>query len=235
MIFGLSNTPEEAEIDHDRNLLLLMERIREKNVKLNPTKIQFKLKSISFMGHVITEEGIKPDPRKVQAIIEMPEPVDKLGVQRFIGMITYLSDFCPKLAEAVRPLHELTKPDMVFMWANTHANAFTEAKQLMASTPCLAYFDVSKSVTLQVDASERGLGGALLQPNDSGKLKPVAFSSGTMRPNEVNWAQIEKETLAICVACEKWDLWLYGKAITIHTDHQPLEIIFKKPLAKAPR
>jgi transposase InsO family protein len=167
--------------------------------------------------------------------MEMPEPKDKLGVQRFIGMITYLSSFCPKLAEAVHPLHELTKPDMVFMWAETHATAFKEAKQLMASTPCLAYFDVSKPVTLQVDASETGLGGALLQPDDSGKLQPVAFSSGTMRPNEVNWAQIEKETLAICAACEKWDLWLYGKAITIHTDHQPLEIIFKKPLAKAPR
>ena len=56
-----------------------------------------------------------------------------------------------------------------------------------------------------------------------------------MRPNEVLWAQIEKETLAICAACEKWDLWLYGKQITIHTDHQPLETIFKKPLANALR
>jgi transposase InsO family protein len=235
MVFGLGDTPAEAEIDHDRNLLALMQRVQVKNVKLNPSKVQFKLKAISFMGHVITEEGIRPDPAKVKAIMEMPEPVDRLGVQRFIGMITYLSDFCPKLAMAIHPLHELTKPDLAFIWAQTHASAFKEAKQLMASTPCLAYFDVSKAVTLQVDASETGLGGALLQPDDSGKLQPVAFSSGTMRPNEVNWAQIEKETLAICAACEKWDLWLYGKAITIHTDHQPLETIFKKTLAKAPR
>ncbi len=56
-----------------------------------------------------------------------------------------------------------------------------------------------------------------------------------MRPNEMLWAQIENETLAICAACEKWDLWLYGKQITIHTDHQPLKTIFKKPLSKAPR
>jgi hypothetical protein len=56
-----------------------------------------------------------------------------------------------------------------------------------------------------------------------------------MRSNEILWAQIEKETLAICAACEKWDLWLYGKQITVHTDHQPLETIFKKPLSKAPR
>ena len=90
-------------------------------------------------------------------------------------------------------------------------------------------------MVLQVDASENGLGAALLQPDADNKLKPVAFPSCLIRQNEVMWAQIEKETLAICAACEKWDLWLYGKTITVHSDHQPLETIFRKPLAKAPK
>ena len=75
----------------------------------------------------------------------------------------------------------------------------------------------------------------MLQPADHVRLQPVTYTSSTMRPNEVLWAQIEKETLAMCAACEKWDQWLYGKQMTIHTDHQPFETIFKKPLFKAPR
>ena len=86
-----------------------------------------------------------------------------------------------------------------------------------------------------MDASETGLGAALLQPDEDKKLKPVAFRSCLMKQNEILWAQIEKETLAICAACEKWDLWLFGKVITIHSDHEPLETIFKRPLAKAPK
>ena len=132
-------------------------------------------------------------------------------------------------------MHNLTKPDVQFIWASTHEEAWQTAKSLIADAPCLAYFDPKKPIILQVDASESGLGGAMLQPTDHGRLQPVAYTSSTMRPNEVLWAQIEKEILAICAACEKWDLWLYGKQITIHTDHQPLETIFKKPLSEAPR
>ena len=74
-----------------------------------------------------------------------------------------------------------------------------------------------------------------MQADSSGKLQPVAYMSCQLKPNEVQWAQIEKEALAICAACTKWDLWLYGKAVTVHSDHQALETIFKKPLAKAPK
>ena len=100
---------------------------------------------------------------------------------------------------------------------------------------CLAFFDQQKPVTLQVDASNYELRGALLQENTSGKLLPVAYMSCQLKPNKVQWAQIEKEALAICAACHKWDLWLYDKAIIVHSDHQALETIFKKPLEKAPK
>ena len=152
-----------------------MSRVRDRNIKLNPSKIQFKLKAISFMGHAITEDGVKADPDKVSAILNMATPTDKKGVQRFIGMVTYLGAFCPKLASAIRPLHELVKPDMEFIWASTHQSAVEKAKQLIASAPCLAFFNANNPVTLQVDASETGFGAALLQPDDSGKLQPVAY------------------------------------------------------------
>jgi hypothetical protein len=212
-----------------------MKRVLERNLKLNPSKVQFKLRKIRLMGHVITEDGVLPDPGKEESIIEMPIPNDKRSVQRFIGMVNYLHNFCPALSDVVHPLQNLIKSDIQFVWSEVHEKAFRKAKELIANAPCLAYFDPSKLVVLQVDASETGLGGAMLQPTVQGKLQPVAFTSSTMRPNEILWAQIEKETLAICAACEKWDLWLYGRQITVHTDHQPLETIFKKTLSNAPR
>ena len=129
----------------------------------------------------------------------------------------------------------LTQEAVPFIWSNAQDNAFTKAKQLISSAPVLAYYDLHKPVVLQTDASDYALGGALLQPNDNGKLQPVAFTSSSMSPTEQRYSQIEKECLAICNCFQKFDQWLYGKAdIVVHTDHQPLETIIKKPLNKAP-
>ena len=150
-------------------------------------------------------------------------------------MVNYLNTFCPALAETISPLHSLTRQDQPFVWADIYQHSFAKAKELITCSLCSAYFDVNKEVVLQVDASDTALGGSLLQPNGQGKLQPVAFTSCLMRPNEQRWTQIEKEALALCVACEKWYLWLYGKRITVHTDHQPLETIFKKNIRKGPK
>ncbi len=150
-------------------------------------------------------------------------------------MVNYLSTFCPNLSTVIKPLYDLTKSDQPYIWSSVHDTAFKTAKGLITQAPCLSYFDVNKAVYIQADASQTGLGASLLQPNDGGKLQPVAFTSCQMRPNEEAWAQIEKECLAIVSACDKWDQWIYGLTVTIHTDHQPLETIFKKPLSSAPR
>ena len=112
----------------------------------------------------------------------------------------------------------------------------------MAKAPCLRYFDVNAPVVLQVDASEYGLGAALLQPFSSSsnaadlQWQPVAFSSSSLTPTEQRYAQIEKEALAIVHRFHKFDQFLFGKSdITVQSDHKPLETIFKKPLASAPR
>ena len=235
LVYGLGDTQEESEKQHDLNLIALLDRARERNLKLNPDKIQFKLKRTSFMGHCITKEGVKPDTSKIEAIIKLPLPDNVKSLQRFIGMVNYLNSFCPSLADTINPLHNLTRQNTAFVWSNVHQRAFEKAKQLISSSPCLTYFDVSKPIVLQVDASNVALGGALLQPDHNEKLQLVAFTSCLLRPNETNWAHIEKETLAICNACEKWDLWLYGLKVVIHTNHHLLEIIFKKPLSKAPK
>ena len=193
--------------------------------------MQFKATSVTFMGHRLNDKGLEPDPAKISAITEMPRPEDKAGVQRFIGMCQYLSKFCPNLSASILPLRELTKQDAAFIWSNTHESAFNAAKELISRATALRYYDPSLPVTLQVDASEDAIGGVLLQQD-----QPVCFTSHTLSNTEKQYAQTEKECPATVTCMNKWHQYLYGKQhITVHTDHQPLESIFKKPISKAPR
>ena len=196
------------------------------------------------MGHVITTDGLHPNPVIVQAIVSMPTPTDKQGIRRFLGAINYLSKFCPQLSSITHPLRNLIKEDILFLLSTKHQQAFDEAKALANSAPCLAYYDVNAPVVLQVDASDYGLGAALLQPTkqygdsalDESSLQPIAYSSKSLTPTEQRYVQIEKECLAIVEAFNKFYQWLLGKPnITVHTDHQPLQSIFQKDLASAPK
>lgn len=230
-IIGQGDTKEEADLDHDKNMVALLDKCNEFGLRLSAKKIQFKSKSVTFMGHKLTDKGVAPDPTKITAVKEMPRPTDKAGVLRFLGMCQYLSKFCKNLSEEVLPLRELTKQDVEFIWADAQETAFQSAKNLIASNTVLRYYDVNKPVTLQVDASEEAIGGALIQDG-----QPVCFTSHTLDSTERNYAQIEKECLAIVTCMNKWHHYLFGKKdILVHTDHQPLETIFKKPLCKAPR
>ena len=242
IVIGRGKTLTEATQDHDRTVIELMDRLAQHGLRLNQDKIKFKTHTAPFMGHTLTPEGLKPSSEIASAVLNMPQPHDKAATRRFLGTITYLSKFCPRLSEVVRPLRDLTHINQEFLWADQHTDAFRLAKELVAQAPCLRYFDVTAPVVLQVDASEYGLGAALLQPaNHSSNLtdivwQPVAYSSSSLTPTEQRYAQIEKETLAIVHAFHKFDQLLFGKAdVIVHSDHKPLEIIFKRPLASAPR
>ena len=235
LVFGEGNDYAEAERDHDRRFIALMERCHHKNIKLNPQKLQFKLKEVKFMGTIHTNQGMEPDPDKVAAKTQLPTPQDKSALLRFIGMVNYLSPFCANLCSEIQPLRMIPQTAVPFIWSDAQDQAFNKAKQLIASAPVLAYYDLRDPVFLQTDASDYAVGGALFQPNNKGYLQPVAFTSSSMNPTEQRYSQIEKECLAICHAFQKFDHWLYGKHdIEVHTDHQPLETIMKKPLNKAP-
>ena len=109
-IISIADT--EARIDHDRNLIAVLERFEQHHVKLNLSKMKFLVREAIFMGHVITTDGLQPNPVTAQAIVNMPTPKDKEGVRRFLGKINYLSKFCPLLSTVTQPLRNLTKDDV---------------------------------------------------------------------------------------------------------------------------
>ena len=180
---------------------------------------------------MLTAEGVKINPRKVEAITKMLEPQNVKELMCFIGMVQYLSKFLPRLSDVMEPLRRLTDKDAQWQRSNSHQKIVDEIKQLVTKTPVLAYYDPTSEVTIQCDASQTGLGATLLQ-----RGRPVAFSSRALTPTEQRYAQIEKETLAIVHACTKFDQYLYGKAnIQVESDHKPLESIFKKDILKSPK
>lgn len=222
---------EEALTDHDRNLTALLQRAREVNLKLNKKKLKLKLSCVPCMGHLLTTEGLCPDPEKVAAVQHMQTPTDVKSLQRFLGFVNYLAKFLPHLSDVCEPLRRLTDKDVEWTWLSQHESAVDTVKQLVTCHPVLKYYNLQEEVTLQCDASETGLGAALLQNG-----QPVAFASRTQTPTEQRYAQIEKECLAIVFACDKFDQYLHGRDyITVHSDHKPLEVIFKKPLLTAPK
>ena len=123
LVFGEGSTEDEALVDHDRNLRLLMQRCRERNVKLNKAKVKLRCGEVPFLGHLITKDGLKADPAKVRAVLEMPTPTDVASVRRFIGFTNYLSKFLPRLSEICEPLRKLTLPDVEWFWTNLNERA----------------------------------------------------------------------------------------------------------------
>ena len=228
LVMGYGETHEEAVIDHDTNLTRLLQRARETNLKLNNSKINLRKSEVKFMGHVITDEGLKPDPDKVKAVEEMPRPTCKKELLSLLGFVNYLSKFLPRLAEVAQPLRNLTAKEAPFLWSPQRETAFAEIKQLVVNHPVLKFYDHKAEVTLQCDASDYGLGAALLQDG-----QPVANVSRTLSPTEKNYAQIEKECLAIVFDCQRYDQYLARKdKIYVESDHKPLQAIFKKPFTQ---
>jgi transposase InsO family protein len=230
LVIGYGTTQEEAERNHNDNLKKLLNRAREINLKLNSKKMNLRKTEVKFMGHVISKDGLKPDPEKITAIDNMPKPTCKQEMMSLLGFINYLAKFLPKLAEVSQPLRDLTTKNAQFVWSSQHERAFTEVKRLVSNHPVLKYYDVKEEVTLQCDASEKGLGATLLQNG-----QPVAFASRTLSPTERRYAQIEKECLAIVFGCQKFAQYISRRAkVTVESDHKPLQSIFKKSLLEAP-
>ncbi|XP_062699497.1 uncharacterized protein K02A2.6-like [Aedes albopictus] len=229
LIFGCGDTVEEAVLDHNRCLEAFLQRVKQQNIKLNIDKVKLCRENVKFFGHVLTSAGVKADPDKISSILAMERPKDVTALQRFLGTITYLSNYLPSLSTVAEPLRRLTKKDEPWSWNCEQESAFLQLKAMVTSAPVLRYFDSNKDVVIQCDSSSVGLGAVLMQDGH-----PIVYASKTLSSTERKYAQIENETLAILFACRKFELYILGRPVTVETDHQPLLRIFKKPLVEAP-
>ena len=192
-----------------------------------PSKCEIGNYTIEYLGHVIGEGVSKPVHDKVAAVSEMRIPVTKKEVRSFLGMAGYYRQYIPDYSTIAAPLTDLTKksvPNKV-TWAPVHQKSFDKLKSMLSSQPVLRLVDMTKTFSLQTDASDVGVGGALLQLDEDGERWPVAYASRKLKGAEINYSVIEKECLAIVWCIKKFYRYLYGKHFCLETDHQPLKYL----------
>lgn len=209
---------------HNKNLIKVLDRFRQVNLKLNPLKCEFLRKEIIYLGHKITSNGIFPDPSKIDVLQNYPVPKCVDEIKRFVAFANYYRRFIQNFADIAHPLNALCKKNVTFNWTNECEQAFQKLKSILLSANVLDYPDFSDSNTfiLQTDASRVGLGAVL--SNSNGKV--VAYASRSLRPAETRYPVIELELLAIVWAVRHFRPYLYGKKFQIKTDHRPLIYLF---------
>ena len=208
--------------------------------------------SISFYGVTLSAEGVRPDPRKIEAIKNLPEPRTEALLQSFLGIVNYLSRFSPNIAKMTCNLRALLKKNTEFLWLPQHSEDFKCIVQELCSPKLLKYYDSTKKLYLEVDASQEAIGMAPLQfihkdfeseadgcqqnqvessVNDCEKsiipddLLPVAYDSKTLTDAESQYANIEHELLGEVARAEKFYTFCYGKSTIILSNHKQLTSI----------
>ena len=225
VIYGLDQE------DHDANLINLLNVCQKEGLVLNSKKLELRREHVTFFGAEYSTLGMHPDPKKVQGITEMTAPTDKQQLQSFLGMVNYMGTFIPNLSHHMEPLRAMLKKDNVFHWEEQQTWSFQKIKALIAKaneTP-LRYYNRTKPVKVQADASLRGLGVCLIQEY-KGEDQPIAFASKSLTDAETRYTNIERELLAIVFACQRFSTYLLGRSFITESDHKLLEMIAMKNL-----
>lgn len=216
------STPEV----HLANLERVMERLASSGLKLRKDKCAFFRDSVTYLGHTIDKHGIKADQNKIKAITEMPNPTSKAELRSFLGMVRYYDRFIKNLATKCAPLNDLLCESVVWDWSASHSLAVKEIKAALVSTQNLTHYDPSQPLTLACDASSTGIGATIFHTFADGSEIPIAHASRKLTKAERNYAQIQREALAIIFGVQKYRQYLLGRQFTLLTDHKPLTTIF---------
>ena len=189
----LSTNPEE----HSTRLRKILDKLQEEGMTLNLDKCIFHATRLEYLGQIVGSDGIRKDPKKVEAVKNYPQPSDVTELRRFLGMANQLTKFTPLLAELTEPLRQLLKKNTAWVWGPDQEKAFNKIKDELMSDRILAMYDPNLETVLSVDSSSYGIGGVILQTQTSGDLLPIAYASRSMTPTERRYTHIEKEALRL--------------------------------------
>lgn len=204
--------------EHLDHIRIIFKRLRDVNLKVQPDKSEFLSKEVAFLGHIITPQGIKPNPSKIEAIQRYPIPKTQKEIKAFLGLVGYYRRFIRNFSKITFPLTKCLRKGSEINPENfEYKLAFQKCKELITNSPVLAYPDFSKPFKLTTDASNIAIGSVLSQFDH-----PIAYYSRTLNTAERNYSTIEKELLAIVDSTKHFRPYLYGQKFTIETDHNPL-------------
>lgn len=209
--------------DHIRMLHRVADKLIEGELKISRPKSKFCQRSIKYLGHILDEEGIKPDPEKIDPILTYPAPKTVKEVRRLLGMVGWYRRFIQNFSTITAPITELLKKDQLkFVWTKTAEKALENLKAALVTTPILATPDYSLPFVVQTDASDVGLGAVLTQ-EIGGEERVIAYMSVKLSAAERKYHVTERECMAVLIAIEKFRSYIEGVSFTVITDHASLQ------------
>ena len=222
----------KSEADHVQHVEMVLNKLRAANLHVKMSKCKFAQSSTTFLGYVVSAEGLKVDPRKIAAVADWPTPTDLHSVRSFLGFCGFYRRFVKDYAKIAHALTELTKTTVPFPKTLPQAalDAFHLLKAALTTTPVLAIPFTGPDATFELytDASGKGLGAVLLQDQGKGP-QPVCYESRKLIPAECNYPVHEQELLAVVYACKKFRHYLDGcKHFKLYTDHHSLRFFFSQ-------
>ena len=225
---------------HIKHIQIVFDLLRREGLKIKPNKCTFLQKEVEYLGHIVTEDGIKPDPKKQEAIRNYPVPKNVDHLRSFLGLAGYYRKFVKNYADKAHSLTKLTSKDVEWQWGPEQQNAFQLLKDCLSSPPILCYPDFTRDFIIHTDASGYGVGSVLAQmQGEKGKEKEVviSYTSQHLNKTQTNWSTIEKEAYAIVHSVKVFYSYLYGRKFQVLTDHRPLQWLMsiKEPTGKLAR
>lgn len=214
--------------EHIENIKKIFNKLKEYNLKIQIDKCKFFAKETEYLGHILTPEGVKPNPKKVEDIAKLKLPETEKQIKSFLGVTGYYRKFIRDYAKVAQPMTKYLKKNAKINLKDTnYINSFEKLKKLITEAPILKYPDFKKNFKLVTDASAYAIGAVLQQENH-----PVCYASRTLNEHERNYSTTEKELLAIVWATNYFRPYLYGVKFNLLTDHQPLKWLYTKTQGK---
>ncbi len=209
--------------EHTRHIQLLMEAILTEGFKIKFMKCKFATHSVTYLGHIIEGNTVRPLHDNLISIREFPTPTTRKNIRQFLGKINFYHKYLPNSAKTLEVFHKLLRKDVPFDWTDKCQETFENVKTYLTSSPVLAIFDPTLPIIIYTDASSEGVGAILKQIQPSGEEKPVAYFSKKLNDAQKKKKAIYIESYAVREAVKYWRFWLIGRKFTVITDHKPLE------------
>ncbi|KAG1119462.1 hypothetical protein G6F61_009915 [Rhizopus arrhizus] len=217
--------------DFERHLLILgdiLKRMIDVKFKLKPDKCRFAAKEVELLGYLVSPEGVRPNPKKVQAILEFPRPKNHRDIRAFVNLAGFFRRHINQFSAISAPLTGLLKKGVPFRWDQEHETSFLSLKAALKDAACLAFPDPRLPYNAYTDASDKGIGACLTQVIEGQGERPVCFLSRKLKVPEVKYATVEKELLAVYYALVKFRKYLIDKEFHLYTDNSAVRWLLKK-------
>jgi hypothetical protein len=208
--------------DHKRHVAEVLQRLREHKLYAKASKCEFGKVEVEFLGHIVTQSGVKVDAKKVEAVRSWPLPLNIHDLRAFLGLSNYYRRFVRNYSKLTLPLTRLLKKGVAVEMGEVEVEAFEAVKDALTSTPVLAVADPHLGYRIVTDASDFAIGAILLQDQGEG-WQPIAYESRKLQPAELRRNVYEKEMLAVLHSLKAWRCYVEGRPIELVTDHESLK------------